>query len=73
MFFEIIILILLGVIAGQQYLYYKLVKDLTLKIKAKDLSEYDRVTKKIKPKKPEPEIIQPEEADAMAYLKALRK
>jgi len=46
MFAEIIISILAIVIIIQQILYYKLIKDLTLKIKARDLAEHERITQK---------------------------
>jgi len=73
MFSGIIIVSLIGVIGIQEYLHYRLVKDLTLKIKAKDLGEYKRAVEKPKKKKPEPVIVPPEEADAEEYLKALKK
>jgi len=73
MFAEIIISILAIVIIIQQILYYKLIKDLTLKIKARDLAEYERITQKPVKKKIEPEVISAEEAEATDYLKALKK
>jgi len=61
------------VIIIQQVLHYKLVKDLSLKIKARNLGEYERATKKTPKAEPEPEIIPAEEADEKEYLKALKK
>ena len=72
MLLEVIIFVLLAVITIQQFLYFKLIKDLTLKIKAKDLGEYQRATEK--PKKIlHEEVIPPEDADAREYLEALKK
>jgi len=67
-----IILSLIATIIVQQILHYKLVKDLTLKIKA-NTQEYWAINQKPEKTTEEGEIIYPEEADPEEYLKALKQ
>ena len=63
---------LIATIIVQQILHYKLVKDLTLKIKA-NTQEYWAINQKPEGTREEGEIIYPEEADPEEYLKALKQ
>jgi hypothetical protein len=73
---EIILPILLLVyIVWKEYLYHQTIKDLTAKIKAKDVYEYKEFEKPVEKetKTLQEEIIPPEEAEPEEYLKALKK
>lgn len=74
---ETIITILLFIcyITFREYLYHKTIKDLTSKIKARDVYEYKEFEKPVKEEESLTEeiIIPPEEASPRDYLKALQK
>lgn len=72
----IIIALFLAYITFREIQNYKIIKDLTLKIKARDVFEYKLTSEEksiSKEKKLEPEILEPEEAPAEDYLKAIQK
>jgi len=73
---EIILPVLLLVyIVWREYLYHQTIKDLTAKIKARDVYEYKEFEKPVGKETitPQEEIIPPEEAEPEEYLKALQK
>ncbi len=71
--FYITIFLFATIIVVQQIVFYKTVKDITTKIKAKDLGEYERISEKKKVWADEPLLTPADEADETEYLDALIK
>jgi hypothetical protein len=72
----IIVALFLGYIIFREIQNYKILKDLTLKIKAKDVFEYQIAKaseEKPRETKIEPQILEPEEVEPEEYLKAIKK
>jgi hypothetical protein len=72
----IIIALFLTYIVFREIQSYQIIKDLTLKIKARDVFEYEAAKKsEEKPKegKIAPEVLEPEEAPPEKYIEALKK